>query len=141
MDAGLGEPASIAAADEAGLRACGLSRQKIRYLQTLAAADVDFDALRRLPSEEVFATLLPLPGIGRWTVEMYLMFALGRADVFAVDDLALAEAARMLFELPDRPRPKAFAEMAEAWSPWRAVAARALWAYYAHRKSREGVAP
>jgi DNA-3-methyladenine glycosylase II len=141
VDAGLGEPASIAAADEAGLRACGLSRQKIRYLQTLAAADVDFDALRRLPSEEVFATLLPLPGIGRWTVEMYLMFALGRADVFAVDDLALAEAARMLFELPDRPRPKAFAEMAEAWSPWRAVAARALWAYYAHRKSREGVAP
>lgn len=141
LDAGLGDPASIAAADEAGLRACGLSRQKIRYLQTLARADVDFDTLRDLPSEDVFTTLLPLPGIGRWTVEMYLMFALGRADVFAVDDLALAEAARMLFELPDRPRPKAFAAMAEAWSPWRAVAARALWAYYAQRKSREGVAP
>lgn len=139
VEAGLGEAAAIATAGDEGLRACGLSRQKIRYLRALSEAGVDFVALRGMPSEAVFETLLPLPGIGRWTVEMYLMFALGRADVFAVDDLALAEAARMLFDLPDRPRPKPFAAMAEAWSPWRAVAARLLWAYYAHGKSREGV--
>ena len=97
--------------------------------------------LRALPDEAVIATLLPLPGIGRWTVEMYLIFALGRADVFAVDDLALAEGARLLFDLPERPKRKEFNRMAEAWSPWRAVAARGLWAFYAACKQREGVAP
>ncbi|MFP1645875.1 DNA-3-methyladenine glycosylase family protein [Pontitalea aquivivens] len=137
--AGYGDACALAPAQEDDLRACGLSRQKVRYLQALARADIDFPALRNLPDAAVTEALLPLPGIGRWTVEMYLIFALGRADVFAPDDLALAEAARMLFDLPDRPRPRAFAAMAADWSPWRAVAARALWAYYAHRKSREGV--
>ncbi|MBW6507177.1 MAG: DNA-3-methyladenine glycosylase 2 family protein [Rhodobacteraceae bacterium] len=137
--AGFGDEAAVAAADEGTLRACGLSRQKIRYLSALAEARLDYGALRVLPNEAVVAALVPLPGIGRWTAEMYLMFALGRADVFAPDDLALAEAARMLFALPDRPRPKAFAAMAAPWAPWRAVAARLLWAYYAHTKRREGV--
>lgn len=137
--AGYGEACALAPAPEDDLRACGLSRQKVRYLQALARAGIDFPALRDLPDAAVMEVLLPLPGIGRWTVEMYLIFALGRADVFAPDDLALAEGARMLFDLPDRPRPKAFAALAAEWSPWRAVAARALWAYYAHRKSREGV--
>lgn len=137
--AGYGDACALAPASEDDLRACGLSRQKVRYLQALARAGIDFPALRDLPDAAVMQMLLPLPGIGRWTVEMYLIFALGRADVFAPDDLALAEGARMLFDLPDRPRPRAFAAMAQAWSPWRAVAARALWAYYAHRKSREGV--
>ena len=67
------------------------------------------------------------------------MFSLGRADVFAPGDLALQESARMLFGLPDRPAPKAFAAMAEDWSPWRAVAARVLWAWYRVAKGREGV--
>lgn len=137
--AGFGGAEALAPATEEDLRACGLSRQKVRYLQALARAGIDFPALRALPDAAVMEVLLPLPGIGRWTVEMYLIFALGRADVFAPDDLALAEGARMLFDLPDRPRPKAFAAMAADWSPWRAVAARALWAYYAQRKSREGV--
>jgi DNA-3-methyladenine glycosylase II len=137
--AGFDHEDAMAAADEGALRSCGLSRQKLRYLSALAAARLDYDALRRLPNEAVVAALLPLPGIGRWTAEMYLMFALGRADVFAPDDLALAEAARMLFALPDRPRPKAFAAMAAPWAPWRAVAARLLWAYYARTKRREGV--
>lgn len=141
LAAGLGEAAAIAVASEEALRACGLSRQKIRYVQALARAGVDFDALRQLPDAGVAEILLPLPGIGRWTVEMYLMFALGRADVFAVDDLALAEGARLLFGLPDRPKGSEFKEMALAWSPWRAVAARGLWAWYAWVKQREGVAP
>jgi len=80
-----------------------------------------------------------LPGIGRWTAEIYAMFALGRADVFAPGDLALQEAARLLFDLPDRPNERALRAMAEQWSPWRAVAARALWAYYRVAKTREGI--
>lgn len=139
--AGLGTPAAIAVASEEDLRGCGLSRQKVRYLQALARAGIDFDALRAMPDEAVMEVLLPLPGIGRWTVEMYLIFALGRADVFAVDDLALAEAARLLFGLEARPKRKEFHERAALWSPWRAVAARGLWAYYAAMKQREGVIP
>jgi DNA-3-methyladenine glycosylase II len=68
------------------------------------------------------------------------MFALGRADVFAPGDLALQEAARMLFDLPERPKEKDLRAMAEDWSPWRAVAARLLWAYYHVAKEREGIA-
>ncbi len=139
--AGFGGAGALAEAAEEELRACGLSRQKVRYVQALARSGLDFAALRHLPDAAVFDTLLPLPGIGRWTVEMYLIFALGRADVFAIDDLALAEGARLLFGLPERPRGRTFAAMAAAWSPWRAVAARGLWAYYAATKDREGVAP
>ncbi|MFD2174151.1 DNA-3-methyladenine glycosylase family protein [Rhodobacter lacus] len=141
LDAGYGAPEALADAGEDDLRACGLSRQKVRYLQALARSGVDFDALRALPDAAVIDTLLPLPGIGRWTVEMYLIFALGRADVFAVDDLALAEGARLLFDLSERPKRKEFGTLSAQWSPWRAVAARAIWAYYAAIKAREGVAP
>lgn len=83
-------------------------------------------------------TLVALPGIGRWTAEIYLMFALGRADAFAPDDLALQEAARLLYGLPERPRGRALAALAEPWRPWRSVAARGLWAYYRLAKGREG---
>ncbi|PCD77310.1 DNA-3-methyladenine glycosylase family protein [Pseudothioclava arenosa] len=141
LDAGFAAPEVIAGADPEALRACGLSRQKVKYLQALAGSGVDFEGLRALPDEAVIEALLPIPGIGRWTVEMYLIFALGRADVFAVDDLALAEGARMLFDLPERPKRKEFNVLSASWSPWRAVAARGLWAYYAYRKQREGVAP
>ncbi|WP_284163322.1 DNA-3-methyladenine glycosylase 2 family protein [Frigidibacter sp. SD6-1] len=136
---GLTEAPAVAAAGEAALRACGLSRQKIRYAMALASAGLDFDGLAARSDEEVIAALVALPGIGRWTAEIYAMFSLGRADVFAPGDLALQEAARMLFELEDRPSDRALRAMAEDWSPWRAVAARALWAYYRHVKSREGI--
>ncbi|WP_406870223.1 DNA-3-methyladenine glycosylase 2 family protein [Thioclava sp. 'Guangxiensis'] len=139
--AGLGGRRAIAQAAPEDLRACGFSRPKIRYMQALAQSDVDFEAFGAMSDEAIFETLLPVPGIGRWTVEIYLMFAMGRADVFAPDDLALAEAARMLFDLPERPKPRPFREMAARWAPWRAVAARGLWAYYAHQKKREGVSP
>ena len=68
------------------------------------------------------------------------MFSLGRADVFAPADLALQEAVRLLFDLEARPKPKELRLMSEAWSPWRAVAARLLWAYYKVAKQREGIA-
>ncbi len=137
--AGVYDPAAMLGASDEVLRALGLSRQKARYAKALAAAGIDYDALAALPTDAVIATLVAVPGIGVWTAEIYAMFALGRADVFAPGDLALQEAARLVFGLPERPKEKAMRAMAEAWSPWRGVAARLLWAYYAHAKAREGV--
>lgn len=137
--AGFLEEARVAAASEEELRAAGLSRQKARYAAALARARLDYAALSAAPDAEVVARLVELPGIGRWTAEIYAMFSLGRADVFAPGDLALQEAARMLFALEARPTEKALRAMAEAWSPWRSIAARALWAYYRAAKGREGI--
>lgn len=137
--AGMVDPAQVVAAGDEALRACGLSRQKIRYAQALAQAGVDYDALRHMQDEKIIAQLTEIPGIGRWTAEIYVMFSLGRADVFAANDLALQEAARLLFDLPERPKERQMRQMAEAWSPWRAVAARLLWAYYRVAKEREGI--
>jgi DNA-3-methyladenine glycosylase II len=136
--AGLDRAENVASATEDDLRACGLSRQKIRYARALAGAGIDYAALRGQPTDAVLATLIAVPGIGTWTAEIYALFALGRADVFAPGDLALAEAARILFELPERPKEKPFRAMAAAWAPWRSVAARILWAYYRVAKDREG---
>lgn len=132
-------PRKIQWASDDDLRACGLSRQKIRYARELAGAGIRYGALRDVPSDEVIATLVEVPGIGRWTAEIYAMFSLGRADVFAPGDLALQEAVRLLFELDARPSERALRDMAADWSPWRAVAARALWAYYGRVKEREGI--
>jgi len=137
--AGMVHPYVMARASEEDLRALGLSRQKARYGRALAAAGLDYAALRYMPDAEVIATLVKVPGIGRWTAEIYAMFALGRADVFAPGDLALQEAARLLFDLPARPNEKTLRAMATDWQPWRAVAARALWAYYHVAKQREGI--
>ncbi|HOZ32311.1 MAG TPA: DNA-3-methyladenine glycosylase 2 family protein [Tabrizicola sp.] len=137
--AGLSDVAVMAAATDDDLRAAGLSRQKARYGRALAQAGIDFSALRDIPDKGVVATLTAVPGIGVWTAEIYAMFALGRADVFAPGDLALQEAARMLFDLQARPTEKALRAMAEAWSPWRSVAARILWAYYRVAREREGI--
>jgi DNA-3-methyladenine glycosylase II len=80
-----------------------------------------------------------VPGVGRWTAEIYAKFALGHADVFAAGDLALQESARRLFDLDERPSEAELRAMAAAWSPVRAVAARALWVYYRWDTDREGV--
>lgn len=137
--AGLTGPRRILAATDEELRACGLSRQKARYARALAEARLPYPALRAAPTEEVVATLVEVPGIGRWTAEIYAMFSLGRADVICPGDLALQESARMLFGLGARPTERTLREMAEPWSPWRGVAARLLWAYYRVAKEREGI--
>ncbi|MEM7318877.1 MAG: DNA-3-methyladenine glycosylase 2 family protein [Pseudomonadota bacterium] len=137
--AGLADPNRIATATDDELRAAGLSRQKMRYARALAGAGIDYTALREASDTVVVSTLVELPGIGAWTAEIYAMFSLGRADVFAPGDLALQEAARILYDLPERPKEKALREMATAWSPWRSVAARVLWAYYRVAKDREGI--
>lgn len=121
------------------LRSFGLSRQKLRYAKALAAAGIDFDALRHLCDKSVIAQLTTVPGIGQWTAEIYAMFSLGRADVFAPGDLALQEAARDLFALEKRPTPGELRARARDWSPWRSVAARLLFAYYRTIKQREGI--
>lgn len=135
----LTEPQAILALGEDDLRAQGLSRQKAAYAHALAGAGIDFAALRDAPTAEVIETLTAVKGIGVWTAEIYAKFSLGHADVFAAGDLALQEGARMLYDLPERPTERQVRQMAEAWSPWRSVAARILWAYYHVRKQREGI--
>lgn len=137
--AGLTDPEAIRIAGEDGLKACGVSRPKIRYLLGIVANEPDWQALRDAPDAEVITRLTALPGIGQWTAEIYLAFALGRTDAFPAGDLALQESARLLYGLSDRPDPRALTTLAEPWRPWRAVAARALWAHYRIMKGREGV--
>ncbi len=138
-EARLTGPRKIMWATDNDLRAAGLSRQKMRYARAMAEARIDFKALRIAADDEVIAVLTEVSGIGVWTAEIYAMFSLGRADVFAHGDLALQEAARVLYNLPDRPKEKEMRAIAEAWSPWRSVAARVLWAYYRVAKDREGI--
>jgi DNA-3-methyladenine glycosylase II len=138
-EAGMTDPDRVRDASDDDLRACGLSRPKVRYARALACADLDYLALCEASDADVVATLTAVTGIGTWTAEIYAMFSLGRADVFAHGDLALQEAARVLFELKQRPSEKDMREMAQQWSPWRSVAARALWAYYRVIKEREGI--
>lgn len=126
-------------ASDGDFQACGLSRPKIRYARALASSDIDFDCLAEQADEEVVSLLTSVKGIGRWTAEIYMMFALGRADVIAAGDLALQESAKLLFALDARPTESDLRQMAERWKPWRAVAARLLWTYYRFAKKREGV--
>lgn len=137
--AGLTCEQALRGASDAELRAVGLSRPKQRYARALAEAQLDYAALRDLPTEDVITALVAVPGIGVWTAEIYAKFALGHEDVLAAGDLALQEAARMLFDLPARPSEKELRAMAARWSPYRSVAARALWAYYRVQKDREGI--
>ncbi len=137
--AGLNHEPAVRAATTEDLRAVGLSRQKIAYAQALAAAAIDYQALRNAPDAEVVATLTQVKGIGVWTAEIYGMFSLGRTDMFAPGDLALQIAAQHLLGLPGRPREKELREIAQDWSPWRSVAARGLFAYYRVIKGREGI--
>jgi len=137
--AGLVTAEAVAAATHEDLQAVGLSRPKIKYAHALALADIDYVALRTATDAEVIPTLTAVSGIGVWTAQVYAMFNLGRADVFAQGDLALQESVRLLWDLPKRPTPKELEAMAAAWSPWRAVAARLLFTYYRIAKDREGI--
>jgi DNA-3-methyladenine glycosylase II len=137
--AGLTDADAVAAAPNDMLLACGLSRPKARYATQIAQSGFDWDGLDDLSDEDACRALCALPGVGQWTAEIYLLGALGRADVLPAGDLALQEAARQAFGLTGRPNESEFRLLAELWSPWRAVAARALWAYYRVIKSREGL--
>ena len=137
--AGFTRPDNIMNASDEQLSYTGLSGRKIRYARALAEADIDFVSLREAPPGEVLEKLVSVKGIGFWTAEIYLITGLGHADVFAPGDLALQESARILYDLPRRPRERELRSMAMAWSPWRSVAARLLWAYYRVEKQRDGI--
>jgi DNA-3-methyladenine glycosylase II len=130
------EAVRLLAASEEALRACGLSAGKVRTVRAVAAAaaagSLDFGRLESLPDEEASAMLVSVHGIGPWTADIYLLSCLGRADVWPVGDLALRVAAAAAFGLPERPTAAQLLDMGEPWRPWRAVAARLLWAHYRH---------
>jgi DNA-3-methyladenine glycosylase II len=136
-------PRMLLDATDDDLRLTGLSRPKQRTLRALAAALVEgallLDPLHAATPEEVHAALTAVSGIGPWTADIYLMACVGHSDAFAAGDLALQEAARHAFVLEARPREKELLILAEAWRPWRGVAARVLWSYYRAVKRREGV--
>lgn len=116
------------------LRALGFSRQKIVSGRALSAdivsGRIDLDGLAAHDDSAAVAELMTLKGVGRWTAEVYLLFALRRADVFPADDLALMVAARRMKNLDDRPTGRELRAIAEAWRPWRGAAAHFLWHYY-----------
>ena len=124
------------------LRAVGLSRQKIEYVRALArhiaAGDLDLDALAQLEEEAAIAQLIQVKGIGRWSADIYLLFALGRADVWPVDDLALAKAVIHMKDIKGKPKRTKLVAVAEPWRPWRGAAAILMWHYYHHINNREG---
>ncbi len=113
------------------MRSAGLSQQKIDYLRELARAclqgDVDLDALRRLPDGEVMRRLTRLKGIGPWTVQMYLIFALRRRDVLPAGDLGIRAAVRNIYGLAARPSPAEVERLGRPWRPYATVASWYLW--------------
>ena len=132
--AGAISPAAVVATGEQRLRAAGLTRQKARYLVALAAdvagGTLDLEGLARLDDDAVRASLMRVVGIGRWTADIYLLMALLRPDVWPVGDLALAGAIRRAKTLDRLPTAEEQMHIAEAWRPYRSVAARLLWHAY-----------
>jgi DNA-3-methyladenine glycosylase II len=120
--------------DDTQLKAIGFSRQKIQYSRGLANAiatgELDLIQLATLDEITIRSQLKQLKGIGDWTVDIYLLMAMQRPDVFPKGDLALAIATQKLKGLATRPTPQELEIMSQNWRPWRAVAARILWHYY-----------
>ena len=123
----------VLSADFDTLRACGLSRQKQGYMRSLcelvASGGLDFDALPQ-DDEEAIALLTRIKGIGRWSAEIYLLFAEGRGDIWPAGDLAVQAGLHKLLDLPERPSEKRTRELAEAWRPHRGATAIFTWHCY-----------
>ena len=130
------------AASDAELRTLGLSRQKIEYGKALARAvsegNLNFRKIHRLEDEAVIEELTKIKGIGRWSAEIYLLFALRRPDIWPVDDLAVVVAMQRIKGLSERPGRKQMMALAEGWRPLRSVAARLCWHYYNTVPKQEG---
>jgi DNA-3-methyladenine glycosylase II len=134
------EPAGMLALSDEALRAAGLSRPKISHSRSLATAFIDgtlsADGIAAMEDEAAVAAIAAVRGLGRWTAEVYLLFALGRHDVFPAGDIALQASAAHLKGLPERPGPSLLREMADAWRPARGLAARLLWHHWRHVTGR-----
>lgn len=113
----------------------GLSRPKQKTMLAVCDAimngSLDLEGLCALPPKAAMEQMTSIKGIGPWTAEVYLLFNAGHADIFPAGDLALQEAVKLAFKLNERPSDKVTRKIAEQWSPWRGVAARLLWNYYA----------
>ena len=127
---GASDPAKVAATSDEALRAAGLSRQKISYVKSLAeevlSGRLDLAHLPR-DDEEAIAALTHVKGIGRWSAEVYLLFAEGRADIFPAGDLAVQIEIGRILGLDGRPTEKKIRDLAEAWRPYRGTAAIFAW--------------
>lgn len=126
-------PLLVAKATTDTLKTAGLSKQKATYVQNVANfaldAGLDFEKLDQKTDEEIVKYLTQIKGVGRWTVEMLLMFAFQRPDVFSVDDLGIQQAIKKLYDLEEEGKDlKAkMKEIAENWKPYRTIACRYLW--------------
>jgi DNA-3-methyladenine glycosylase II len=125
------DPSVILATPDADLRGAGLSQAKLAAIRDLSARSMEgqvpgWAALRKLDDDTILERFTAVRGIGRWTVEMLLIFRLGRPDIWPVDDYAVRKAYGLLFGIPE-PKPKEMQARAEAWRPWRTVAAWYLW--------------
>lgn len=133
-------PDGMLALPEDALRGAGLSRPKVAHARSLAAAFAEGRlsdaALAALDDAAALAAITAVRGLGPWTAEVYLLFALQRPDVFPAGDIAVAGAAAHLLCLPTRPGPAALRELAEVWRPSRALAARLLWHHWRHLTGR-----
>jgi DNA-3-methyladenine glycosylase II len=123
---------TLARCDDAMIRACGVSGNKLLALRDLALRESrgeipDLRRMSTMDNDAIVAALMPVRGIGRWTVEMMLMFRLGRADVLPVDDLGIRKGAQRVDRLDEMPAPKVLAERGERWGPYRTYASFYLW--------------
>jgi len=122
---------AVLRAPEADLRACGLSGAKVRTVRALAervmAGELAVDRMSRMTDERIAEQLLPTPGIGPWSVHMYLMFGLGRPDILPVGDYGLRVAFRNQFQFDNLPGPEKMTTLAEPWRPYRTIASWYLW--------------
>jgi DNA-3-methyladenine glycosylase II len=136
------DAAAIAAHDDETLRGAGLSRPKVVTLRAVAAAvggGLDLEAVAGEPVATATEKLVAIKGIGPWTAEVFLLFCAGHPDVWPGGDLALRNAVGDALAMAERPDEAACRAIAAAWTPWRGVAARLFWAYYAARRDgREG---
>ena len=132
------DPHTVSDVPDAALLAAGLSRPKVEHARALAAAFLDgrLGGLAELDDTAALAAITAVRGLGPWTAEVYLLFALQRVDVFPAGDIAVAGAAAHLLNLPARPSPVALRALAEAWRPQRALAARLLWHHWRHITGR-----
>lgn len=131
------EAARVHRADPAKLRAAGVSPQKLAYLKDLAARVVegrlDLDSLKKRPDEEIVETLDRVRGIGPWTVQMFLIFTLGRPNVLPVDDYGIRTSIKRIYGLRDIPKRDKIESLAERWRPYCTVASLYLW----HSRDKE----
>jgi DNA-3-methyladenine glycosylase II len=139
--AGFPTPEQVLATKDALLRGCGFSASKITAIRDICAHTLDGTvpsrrSAARLSDEVLIERLTTIRGVGRWTVEMLLMFTLDRPDILPVDDFGVRDGYRILYGLDAQPKPRALAEIGLAWAPWRSIAAWYLW-----RAADEGKKP